>query len=270
MGDCYTPGQLVSDALCKLATQYRESPKLKAFITVFIEEVELVQKALCDSAELDLDRLGVLLNFPRCWCNIKRRVWFGLEKPAPLYFGFNYEVGETPSVAESCLGGFDEARWIHPDDNPDCSLEAMKGCCTVGDPTVKGFCEADFICPDYPQHVDHCFDDDVEYAMLLNAKLLSDNSAGTVDDILNVAIIMYGEQTTIFYDSHGVVWVSLNRAITDNEILLMDFYKNLLPAPVGVTITIVDGLHRQFGFTDSPCLEDRIGGFCDGVFMRRY
>ena len=271
MADCYVPGKLTSDALCKLATQYRESPKLKAFISVFLQEVEIIQKALCDSVTIDLDRLGALLNFPRCWCNIKRRIWFGLERPPTVYFGFASVEGEpAPIVEDECLGGLDESSWIRPGDNPDCVVASFEGCCTVNDPTVGGFCESDFVCKEYPQHIDHCFDDDIEYAMLLNAKLLSNNSAGTVDDILNVAIIMYGAQTSLFYDNHGVVWISLNRALTDNEIFLMDFYKNLLPAPVGVSVTIVDGLRKQFGFTDSVCLSSRIGGFCDGVFMRQH
>ncbi len=270
MAECYVEGALVEEELCKLATQYRESTNFKAFIAVFLTEAELIQKALCDSVEIDIDRLGNIINFPRCWCNIKRKVVFGFEKPLIKYFGFTYEVGETEVVGEDCLEGLDDGHWQLPGMIDDCNLAHLQGCCIVNDPTNEGFCEGDFICDQFPSHIDHCFDDDVEYAMLLRAKLVADKAIGTIDDILDVAKIMYGDQTTAFFDHHGEVWLSINRTLTDNEIFLMDFYKNLLPAPVGVSITIIDGAFQQFGFTNSPCLTDRIGGFCDGVNMRRY
>ena len=268
MADCYVQGKLIQDALCKLATQYRESPKLKAFITVFLTELEIVQKALCDTAELDLDKIGRIANFPRCWCNIKKRKWFGYVTPPEPFFGFAYEEGEEEGdVATGCLAGLDEGRWFEFGDNPDCNLN---GCCTVNDPTIGGYCEAPYYCADYPQYEDHCFDDDVEYAKLLQAKLLSDKSTGLVDEILAVAVILFGDATTIIFDEHGSVWLSLNRAITENEIFLMDFYKKLIPVPLSVDVIVVDGLNKQFGYSDSPCLEDIIDGYCSGTYARRY
>ena len=271
MTECYVAGRTAEESLEKLATQYRDSCNFQDFIKVYIEELDEVNKALCQVRDLDIDGLGRLLNFPRCWCNIKRKKWFGFEKTATKFFGFDYEVGETPVIDPACIGGFGEGYWKEEGSLDDCALEALNSCCSINDPTIVGFCEGDFRCDKYPQHEDHCFDDDVEYAMLLHAKLLADKSEGLIDDILKVAIIMYGEATSIFYDEYGSIVLSLNRAITDHEIFLVDFYKNLLPAPNGVSVHIVDGLYKQFGFVEgSACLTDRFGGFCDGVFMRRY
>jgi len=264
---CYEEGRLVNDTLEKIATQYRESNNFKDFIKVYLKDLEAIQLALCETEIVGLDRLGEIVNFPRCFCNIKKKRWFGFTQLQKFWFGFDYVDGETVKEDPAYLTGLDSGSWKSKND----SMNTPTICCSPDESTVLGFCEGEFNCGKLPEYEDYCFEDDEHYAKLLRLKILSDNSDNSLSDIKLGLQILFGDQVYFLQERSGEVTFNVGRKFTTEEKLLLDFYKLLLPAPIGVKVSLYESFDVPvFGFGGSDCCGDWLGGFCSGLFHRRY
>ena len=269
---CHEPGRLVDQELRRVATQYRESDNFLNFICVYLMQAEEIEKALCD-IQPNIHLLGIIANVPRCWCNIKKRVFFGLKKTEKVpYFGFQYPLDDGP-ISNDCLGGFDGIDWKEPADPDACADAATAYCCD--DPSYSGFCGTEWNCGLYPEYEDYCFDDDIEYTKIVSATIARDRSDGTIESVLSVARILWGDQVELLDSKNGNVVLWIGRNLTDDEKLLADFYKTRLPIPMGVSVDVVDNIvFPAFGFNPPiegvvPC-NTLVSGFCNGHFLKRY
>jgi len=88
MATCPTPGELVAQELRRIATQYRESPKLLHLIRTYLAQVEEALRATCaipsafdiDTATGDqLTLIGKRLGWPRSHCVCTVQPVYGIE-----------------------------------------------------------------------------------------------------------------------------------------------------------------------------------------------
>lgn len=211
---CFTPGQITQNALDKLAHQYKNSPNLKSFFGVYLNELEAVQAALCNSflsyscdqaapPPLQLDRIGALVGVARTYCNLVRA---GV-------FGFN-------------------------DGSPDC--------CNNAD-NVFGFCEGEWAgCNEF---TNYSLPDDI-YQRLICAKIIANKStAYTINDVIAVAKALFGNDACVFVcEGSSELVISTGRALTQGERLVIALFFQVLPVAPVATATIIASGNDLFGF----------------------
>jgi hypothetical protein len=124
MTTCPSPGEMVDDAINRLATQYRESEKLKHLIRTYVAQVEEAAILACalpsffdiETAVGDqLTIIGKRMGWPRCHCVCDTQPVFGFECAGV--------VSEVP------LAGFcdDNVTWA------DCGIGGFAEICIVDD-----------------------------------------------------------------------------------------------------------------------------------------
>ena len=196
--------------LCKIITQYRQSPKLIEFIAGHLDILDAMRGNLCENLHLPsiadaqgkhLDVWGSMVGFPRCHCSAKKR----------LYFGFNCE-----------------------------------GDCGCGD-VATGFCTA-WKCKTSGGLDDFCFEDDDMYRRFILAKSISNNSDGSVRSILACASVMFDKKTIRYDNQIGKLTISVTRKLTKTELNIMPLIKRILPVYPSVEINITHGDGIPFGF----------------------
>lgn len=74
---CFAAGAHVADGIDLLAWQYRNSPNLKAYLSLMLAELEVLREAACNVAfDIDtstgaaLTMIGKFVGFPRCHCAV--------------------------------------------------------------------------------------------------------------------------------------------------------------------------------------------------------
>ena len=86
--ECTQPGELVAQELRRIATQYRESPKLLHVIRTYLRQVEDAIRAACEIPSFfdlntatgdQLTLLGKRLGWPRCHCVCTVQPVYGIE-----------------------------------------------------------------------------------------------------------------------------------------------------------------------------------------------
>lgn len=76
---------------------------------------------------------------------------------------------------------------------------------------------------------------DIEYRMLIRAKIVKNHSKGTVDDVTSALSFIFGGAPTVVDDIGGMSFgIAIGRGVTLTEIALLD--QDILPRPAGVRI----------------------------------
>lgn len=209
---CREPEIRVEERIDKIATQYRESPKLLGLIRNYLRQTAEAADVACRLIEyFDIDTaagdqltiLGKALGWPRCHCRGQRRPVFGFE----------------------------------------CEDEC-------GPPTVpiRGFCEADWDCGDGPEYVEFCFTDDELYRGFLKARIVTLTGDYTRSGLTAAAREVFGGNAAIYYERPGVVSVATGRLLTNTEIAIAHLYEQVLPIAPGIRLEIWHGNGPAFGF----------------------
>lgn len=209
---CREPEIRVEERIDKIATQYRESPKLLGLIRNYLRQTAEAADVACRLIEyFDIDTavgdqltiLGKALGWPRCHCRGQRRPVFGFE----------------------------------------CEDEC-------GPPTVpiRGFCEADWDCGDGPDYVEFCFTDDELYRGFLKARIVTLTGDYTRSGLTAAAREVFGENAAIYDERPGVVSIATGRLLTNTEIAIAHLYEQVLPIAPGIRLAIWHGDGPAFGF----------------------
>jgi len=209
---CREPEIRVEERIDKIATQYRESPKLLGLIRNYLRQTAEAADVACRLIEyFDIDTavgdqltiLGKALGWPRCHCRGQRRPVFGFE----------------------------------------CEDEC-------GPPTVpiRGFCEADWDCGDGPDYVEFCFTDDELYRGFLKARVVTLTGDYTRSGLTAAAREVFGANAVIYHERPGVVSVATGRLLTNTEIAIAHLYEQVLPIAPGIRLEIWHGDRPPFGF----------------------
>lgn len=130
--DCPVDGALVDAELARIATQYRESPKLLHLIRTYLQQVEEALREICEIPEhFDLDTavgdqltlIGKRLGFPRCHC---------VCTVQPVY-GFACEGIVSPYTL---VGFCDDGVFV------DCGPNGLSEICITDDEIYRRFLKA--------------------------------------------------------------------------------------------------------------------------------
>lgn len=229
MTDCPETGALVETALDRIATQYRESPRLIGLIRALLSAAEAPTLALCpvpDFFDLDtaagdqLTIIGKWLGWPREHCRGTRAATFG------------FTAGCT-----------------------ECELD--RG------PILAGFCEGIWDgCPD-SEFASYTFTDDALYRRFLKARRAQIAGDYSRPALLSAARALFDDDgLVILRERPGTATLILSRAFTAGERQILHLYGWVLPVAPGIALDILsrpdDGL--VFGFGDGW------GGFCTGLW----
>ncbi|HEY8356692.1 MAG TPA: DUF2612 domain-containing protein [Ramlibacter sp.] len=204
---------LVESKIDRVATQYRESPKLLGLIRAYLRPAAEAYDALCETLDkFDIDNavgdqltiLGKALGWPRTHCK-------GQKRPV---FGFSCE-------------GFDE--------------------CSIPVRPVAGFCFAEWNC-DGPDFVEFTFRDDELYRGFLKARVVTLLGDYTRKGLTEAARAMFGQDAVIYRERPAVVSVATGRLMTNVEISIVHLYAQVLPVAPGLRLELWHSKGRPFGF----------------------
>ena len=229
MTGCPETGALVETALDRIATQYRESPRLLGLIRALLAAAEAPALALCplpDFFDLDtatgdpLTLIGKWMGWPREHCRGIRNAVFGFSMGCPA-----------------------------------CVVDR-------GD-IVAGFCDGIWNgCPD-AEFSAYAFTDDDLYRRFLKARRAQIRGDYSRPVLLDAARALFDDDGLIILrERPGAITLLLGRAFTVGERQMQHLYAEVLPVAPGVTLEILsrpdDG--PVFGFGDGW------GGFCTGLW----
>jgi len=215
-----------ADRLDLLATQYRESPNLKALMTVYLDALGDVAPAICDTFTLDIDtavgdqltQIGKVLGWDRVQCGGVR----------PKVFGFECVDECTSSLAP--IGGFCET-W----NGNDCLSDVLFG--------------------------EFTFTDDELYRRFLKSLVLKYDNDFRRSTLREAIEILFGADATIFNETPGTIGISTGRPLTSDELAITHLFKQVLPVAPGVGVSVYETTGtRPFGFGIGW------GEFCTGEF----
>lgn len=209
---CPEPGQIVEAAVDRLATQYRESPKLIHLIRTYVGQIEEAALAACavpDFFDIEtavgdqLTMLGRRMGWPRCHCVCETQPAFG--------FGCDGYAGEVPVV-----GFCDEnVTWI------DCG--------------VSGFAEI-------------CLVDDEMYRRTLLARRYQMQALYDFESLTAAIRHIYGPTAVILDSGVGRVVIAPGRDLTQAETAVLQVVPRVLPVAPGIRVRYHFGALRVFGF----------------------
>lgn len=211
------PTDIVDRALCRIITQYRESPRLLGVLRAYVDEAHEVTDALCgmeskfDLAEAEGEQLTIVgkqMGFPRVHCR-----------------GAYESVDPTPTVAPAplCDGRFFSVR----PRNPRCAFRLDDGrtmCCG----------------PDETPRSDYTFTDDELYRRFLYARATQINGNADFKTLTAAINQVFGPQSYIGYSSDGVVVAIANRALTVEEKRVEPLYRLVMPLPMGIAFEVTE------------------------------
>jgi hypothetical protein len=212
MTTCPTPGQLVDDAINRLATQYRESPRLIHLIRTYVAQVEEAAILACglpsffdiETAVGDqLTIIGKRMGWPRCHCVCDTQPVFGFECA-----GFP----STVPIASLC------------DENA-----------TFADCGISGFAEI-------------CLADDEMYRATLLARRYQMQALYDLGSLTAAVRHLYGDQAIIHGSGNGRIVIAPGRPLTNAELAVIQIVPRVLPVAPGIKIRFHFGPLRVFGF----------------------
>ncbi len=214
MTTCPTPGQLVDDAINRLATQYRESPRLIHLIRTYVSQVEEAAILACglpsffdiETAVGDqLTIVGKRMGWPRCHCVCDTQPVFGFDCD-----GFSAGV----PIAGFC------------DDNV-----------TWADCGIGGFAEI-------------CIADDEMYRATLFARRYQMQALYDLESLTAAVRHIYGPQALVLDAGVGRVVIAPGRPITSAESAVLQVIPRVLPVAPGIRIRYHFSALDVFGFGD--------------------
>jgi hypothetical protein len=214
MTTCPSPGGMVDDAINRLATQYRESPRLIHLIRTYVAQVEEAAILACalpsffdiETAVGDqLTIIGKRMGWPRCHCVCDTQPVFGFECAGV--------VSEVP------LAGFcdDNVTWA------DCG--------------IGGFAEI-------------CIADDAMYRRTLLARRYQMQALYDLASLTAAVRHLYGPQALILDAGVGRVVVAPGRPLTNAETAVLQVVPRVLPIAPGIRVRFHFGPVEVFGFGD--------------------
>jgi hypothetical protein len=214
MTTCPSPGEMVDDAINRLATQYRESEKLKHLIRTYVAQVEEAAILACalpsffdiETAVGDqLTIIGKRMGWPRCHCVCDTQPVFGFECAGV--------VSEVP------LAGFcdDNVTWA------DCG--------------IGGFAEI-------------CIVDDAMYRATLLARRYQMQALYDLASLTAAVRHLYGAQSLILDAGVGRVVIAPGRPLTNAETAVLQVVPRVLPIAPGIRVRFHFGEVEVFGFGD--------------------
>lgn len=195
-----------------VATQYRESPNLLAFLEIYTKQVQQVGEALC-GIEFDIDTstgasltiIGKVLGWPREHCSGVRKKTFGF-----------------------C-----------PDH------------CTARTYNTGGFCD-DWVCDGNPFNMtegQYTFTDDELYRRFLKAMVIRNDNDFRRPSINEALKLLFGDDAGIMRESSAHVDVFTGRLLTDEEYEVAHLYQSVLPVAPGITVSLYETQNgAPFGF----------------------
>lgn len=109
-----------------------------------------------------------------------------------------------------------------------------------------------------PYGTDLILDDD-KYRIMIKAKIIKNTSNGTNEDFIRFARFVLNSTVEFLEDEGGRAKVQINKPLSLFERTLIaqifegEFYNySYYPRPLGVFITIIDGVQGDLGFLDTP------------------
>jgi hypothetical protein len=214
MTTCPTPGEMVDDAINRLATQYRESPRLIHLIRTYVAQVEEAAILACalpsffdiETAVGDqLTIIGKRMGWPRCHCVCDTQPVFGF-----VCDGFP----STVPIASLC------------DENA-----------TFADCGIGGFAEI-------------CIADDAMYRRTLLARRYQMQALYDLGSLTAAIRHLYGDQAIIHGSGNGRVVIAPGRPLTNAETAVLQIVPRVLPVAPGIKIRFHFGPLKVFGFGD--------------------
>lgn len=195
--DCPVEGTLVDAELGRIATQYRESPKLIHLIRTYLQQVEEALRELCaipDHFDLDtavgdqLTLIGKRLGFPRCHC---------VCTVQPVY-GFACEGVVSPYTL---VGFCDEGVFV------DCGPNGLS---------------------------DICITDDEIYRRFLKARRYQFLALFDVESLNAALRHIWGDTAFVLHGDHGRVVMTPGRELDAVERALLPLVPRVLPVAPGI------------------------------------
>jgi len=189
-----------------LATQYRESPNLKALIGVYLDAAGELTPAICETFDRDIDtaigdqltQLGKILGWDRVQCGGVR----------PRVFGF--ECVDDCSTNTITIGGFCDP-WL----GEDCNAETLFG--------------------------EFTFSDDELYRRFLKSLILKYDNDFRRSTLREAVEILFGSAATIYNETAGTVEIYAGRALSLDEQAVAHLIKQVLPIAPGVGVSVYEG-----------------------------
>ncbi|MEP9376216.1 DUF2612 domain-containing protein [Aquabacter sp. CN5-332] len=207
-------GVLVEEEIDRVATQYRESPKLLGLIRAYLGQVEeAIQVACSVPSFFDLDTavgdqltlLGKRLGFPRCHC--------GCVMPPVIGFDCDGAYQGPYTIVGACEGG------------------SLLSCRETGSSTI-------------------CIDDDDLYRPILKARRYQMLGLYDIDSLNAAAELIWGPTASAHTLGGGVVAVAPGRELTDDEFMLRPIAFRALPIAPGIKAMTSDAAGPIVGFGD--------------------
>jgi len=205
--------QSIEDRLCRLPTQYRESPKFKNLITASLIQIQELNEVICsipsffnlnDSVGDQLTITGKLMGFRREHCVCTTQPVYGFQCP---------DGSNLMQVVGFC------------DENG-----VWSGCDNSGTGTIT-------------------ITDDEVYRRLLQSRSIQMDSRFDLASLCEAVMILWGEQASVVEDSNNTVTISIGRELTPQEQTLIQIYPRVLPVSPNIQIRFSFGVPQGiFGF----------------------
>lgn len=212
---CLDRESKIDEGVARLATQYRDSVKIKALIEHSLNEVADVADAICDMPEKhdiltavgdQLTRVGKRLGWPRCHCVC--------SEPGPV---FAWDC--TPARPTRTHVGFcdDVGTW--------------DGCEDIGASEL-------------------CFNDDGVYRGYLLARRFQALQIFDIDSLQASARHIWGDKASAYSMGGGDVCVSVGRELTAIEVRQLPLAFRVLPIAPGIRPFVDRTVGALWGFGD--------------------
>lgn len=204
---------LVDERMARIATQYRESPNLRALIETYIDTLVAPANAICEMTVFDIDTatgssltiIGNAMGWPRIHVAGQR----------PLVFGF-----ECP---DDC---FNNAAYI------------------------GGFCDS-WDCDTTPAYSSFEFTDDELYRGFLKSLVIRYDNDFSRTAVVEAAQALFGDGAGLLTETNGVVNVFTGRQVTTVERSIAHLYAQVVPVAHGVGFGLYETTNGSpFGFGD--------------------
>lgn len=218
---CPDRAQTIEERIDEVLTQYRESPNLLYLLRTYLGAVVDLHLQVCD---------------------------------LPEKFNLDTAVGDQLTLLGKRLG-FPRCHCV-------CTSQPVFGFVCEGyipNQPVAGFCESNSTwagCGEFGTG-DVCINDDELYRRFLKSR--ARQAAGLLDRDNLIAAIrdLFGPTGTLLGDHNGRIIVAPGRALTDDEITVLQLYPRVLPLAPGVEVRFHFETTYVFGFGDGWA------GFCD-------
>lgn len=206
-----------AQALSRLITQYRESPKLIAFVQALMAQSQQAEQAFLQLAYIsDIDASeGVQLDVIGAIVGISRYV----KDAIPVaFFGFTGQPG-TRSLGEEGIP--DVGGEFREELQPAFAAEALS---------------------------------DAQYRLFIRARIARNHTRGTIQDVVTSMTFLFDAPVVLVHDGQDMSFdIGIGRRLSYSEQVLL-FLREIIPKPAGVRINerVFFDYQNVFGFEGQP------------------